>query len=122
MTKTVLIILIFNISTCQVSKVNANDQSKDLANYFEYYSPESIAEDPINFYSIIHFVEYAFLSLIPFITYTYFWCISIIWEVLELFIYADWARESWLNKGCDLIFNWLGFYMSRKFFKKRRKV
>ena len=97
------------------------DISIDWINYLKYHQPESLADDPINFYSLIHFIEYSILSMMPLIKNIHFWSISITWEILELFIKFDWARESWLNKLCDLIFNWSGFYLIRRLFRIRRK-
>ena len=84
----------------------------------EFYQPQSFSKDPINYYSAIHFVEYAVLAFIPFIKMQHIWSISIGWEILELFISKEWARESWLNKLLDLFFNWSGFYIVRKYFLK----
>jgi hypothetical protein len=36
------------------------------------------------------------------------------WEILELFLSFKFAKESYLNKTCDLIFNALGYYSGRK--------
>ena len=84
---------------------------------YGYYEPESWTQEPINYYSIIHFVEYGILSLIKSITYLHVFALSIIWEILELFIHYEWARESWGNKLFDIFFNFLGF----QYFRKRNK-
>ena len=49
------------------------------------------------------------------------WSISIGWEILELYLPNDWARESWLNKLFDLLFNWLGFNSVRGYFVRKSK-
>ena len=117
----------------QIQKIFISTDSKKIRESAEKYeatiinrprelaTPESLTEDPINFYSLIHFIEYSILSMMPFIKNIHFWSISITWEILELFIKFDWARESWLNKLCDLIFNWSGFYLIRRLFRIRRK-
>ena len=87
----------------------------------EFYQPKSFSKDPINYYSLIHFVEYAVLAIIPFVKIKHFWSISIGWEVLELFISKEWARESWLNKLFDLLFNWLGFNSVRAYSGRKSK-
>ena len=113
--------LLINLSYPQIVNKKIIDNSGEWSYYLKYYHPESLINDPINFYSLIHLIEYSLLSIIPFIKNIHFWSISITWEILELFIKFDWARESWLNKLCDLIFNWFGFYLTRKLLKMRKK-
>ena len=84
---------------------------------FRYHQPKFILDDPINIYSLIHFIEYGVLSLIPAFKINHFWFISISWELLELFLPNDWARESWANKMTDLLFNLAGFYFGRRMLK-----
>ena len=87
----------------------------------QYHDPVHIFSDPINHYSLIHFVEYGILSLLPMIKTLYMWSISLGWELLELFLPYNWARESWLNKLFDLLFNWLGFNSVRVYFRRTSK-
>jgi len=114
-------VLLIHLCYSQILNFKTIDSSIDWTNYLKYHQPESLTDDPINFYSLIHFIEYSILSMMPFIKNIHFWFISITWEILELFIKFDWARESWLNKLCDLIFNWSGFYLIRRLFRIRRK-
>ena len=114
-------VLLIHLCYSQILNFKTMDISIDWINYLKYHQPESLTDDPINFYSLIHFIEYSILSMMPFIKNIHFWSISITWEILELFIKFDWARESWLNKLCDLIFNWSGFYLIRRLFRIRRK-
>ena len=87
----------------------------------QYHDPVHFFSDPINHYSLIHFVEYGILSLLPMIKTLYMWSISLGWELLELFLPYNWARESWLNKLFDLLFNWLGFNAVRAYFRRTSK-
>ena len=87
----------------------------------QYHDPVHTLSNPINYYSLIHFVEYGFLSLLPMIKTVHMWSISIGWEILELYLPNDWARESWLNKLFDLFFNWLGFNSVRGYFVRKSK-
>ena len=41
--------------------------------------------DSINYYSVIHFIEYIILSLIPFVKFVHVAILSVSWEILELF-------------------------------------
>ena len=114
-------VLLINLCYSQILTSKVIGFSIGWTNYLKYHPPESLIDDPINFYSLIHFIEYSLLGMLPFIKNIHFWSISIIWEILELFINFNWARESWLNKLCDLIFNWSGFYLIRRLFRIRRK-
>ena len=84
-----------------------------------YQFPKSWFDEPINHYSIIHFLEYGIFSFIKWVTLKSVLLISFLWEILELCIPYEWARESWANKVFDVIFNHLGFYGFRKIIKRR---
>ena len=71
----------------------------------------------INYYSVIHFIEYALLSLIPFVKLVHVALISISWEIIELFIEQEWAKESGGNKLFDIIFNFSGFFFGKTLLK-----
>ena len=73
--------------------------------------------DPINVYSLIHFLEYGLLSLISFIKPIHVLIISISWEIIELFIQQEWARESGFNKAFDIVFNFSGYFFGRFLFR-----
>ena len=88
----------------------------------QYNDPVYLTSDPINYYSLIHFVEYGIFSLVPIIKSMHMWSISIGWELLELYLPYEWARESWLNKFFDLFFNWLGFSSVRLYFFRKGKL
>ena len=95
-------------------------QDKDMKDpLIKYYEPLFLINDSINHYSIFHFFEYSLLSFIKIVKLWHFWIISIFWEILELFLPYDWARESWSNKFFDLGFNFSGFYLTRKLLKKK---
>ncbi|MBA65439.1 MAG: hypothetical protein CMG55_06540 [Candidatus Marinimicrobia bacterium] len=72
-----------------------------------------LIDDPVNYYSIIHFLEYAFLGLIPAVKSKHVLYISVLWEIIELFIPYSWAQESYINKIFDILFNFSGFYFVR---------
>jgi hypothetical protein len=90
-----------------------------IKNHLNYYKPENNFKNSLNYYSIIHFVEYAILGLIKSVKMLHIWMISIGWEIIELFIPYHWARESWLNKLLDLGFNFSGYLVARKYLVKR---
>ena len=73
--------------------------------------------DSINYYSVIHFTEYVILSLIPFVKFVHVGILSVTWEILELFIDKEWAKESGGNKLFDIIFNFSGFFFGKTLLK-----
>ena len=78
--------------------------------------PKSLFEDPVNFYSLIHFVEYGLLAMFPKVTAMHILIISIAWEIMELFLPYEWASESIANKILDKFFNFFGFFFVRTVF------
>jgi len=92
-------------------------EKNSIKNQLKYFKPNSYLKNSVNYYSLIHFGEYALLGLIKSVKVWHFWIISIGWEIIELFTPYKWARESWLNKLFDVGFNFLGFYVVRKYFK-----
>lgn len=92
-------------------------EKNSIKNQLKYFRPNSYLKNSVNYYSLIHFGEYALLGLIKSVKVWHFWIISIGWEIIELFTPYEWARESWLNKLFDVGFNFLGFYVVRKYFK-----
>ena len=91
-------------------------EKNSIKNQLKYFRPNSYLKNSVNYYSLIHFSEYALLGLIKSVKVWHFWIISIGWEIIELFTPYEWARESWLNKLFDVGFNFLGFYVVRKYF------
>ena len=75
--------------------------------------------DSINYYSVIHFAEYVILSLIPFVKFVHVVILSLSWEILELFIEKEWAKESGGNKLFDIIFNFSGFIFGKTLLKHK---
>ena len=107
----------FQFVIAEISGNFENNQSS-----FRYHQPISLIKSPINYYSLIHFIEYGILSFFQIIKIKHVWGISISWEILELYLYYDWARESWANKIFDIFFNLLGFHIFRKFVFKNKNV
>ena len=88
---------------------------------FRFYEPTTLLGDPVNKYSIVHFVEYGILSLFKKVQMIHALIISFIWEATELFLPYSWARESWGNKIFDIAFNCLGFSLFRKIYYIRNE-
>ena len=75
--------------------------------------------DSINYFSVIHFMEYTILSLIPFVKFVHVAILSVSWEIFELFIEQEWAKESGGNKLFDIIFNFSGFIFGKTLLKSK---
>ena len=73
--------------------------------------------DSINYYSVIHFIEYMIQSIIPFVKFVHVAILSVSWEILELFIEKEWAKESGGNKLFDIFFNFSGFVFGKTLLK-----
>ena len=76
--------------------------------------------DSINYYSVIHFIEYIILSLIPSVKFVHVAILSVFWEIIELFIDQEWAKESGGNKLFDIFFNFSGFIFGKAFLKIKK--
>ncbi len=73
--------------------------------------------DSINYYSVIHFIEYIILSLIPSVKFVHVAILSVFWEIIELFLDQEWAKESGGNKLFDIFFNFSGFVFGKTLLK-----
>jgi len=109
------ILFMINLFSCNSSnpKEIAHGSQQDE---FKLHAPKDLIGHPINGYSMLHFIQYALLSFIKIIRVTHVLIISFVWELMELFIPEDWARESWGNKVFDVFFNHAGFIFGRKTF------
>jgi len=114
----VLFAAIYSIVVFQSDWDTDLEQHKEPNKLLSYHKPLSFTDNSINLYSVIHFFQYAALSLIKFLNLWHIVIISILWEIFELYTHFEWGRESWLNKFFDTIFNVAGFYFGRKFLRK----
>jgi len=80
---------------------------------FKYHKPESTLKNAINHYTVIHFLQYAAVSIVKVIQLWQVVIFSVFWEIFELYAHFEWGRESWLNKAVDIVFNILGFRFGR---------
>jgi len=65
----------------------------------------------INFYSIIHLIQYFLLGRYWLNSWIIFFLISLGWELLELILPFQFAIETIENKFADIVFNCIGFYL-----------
>ena len=71
-------------------------------------------EDPVNLYSIGHIIFWYGMSQFSKIETQHMLAISLGWELLELYLPYEFAKESYFNKVCDIFFNCLGFFIGKQ--------
>ncbi len=69
----------------------------------------------LNLWSLGHFIQWFFIGRFIFRNWYLFLIFSIGWEVLELFLPYEFAKESWDNKISDVFVNLFGFYLGSSF-------
>ena len=74
----------------------------------------NLYEDPVNIYSIGHIIFWYGMSQFSEIETQHMLAISLGWELLELYLPYEFAKESYLNKVCDIFFNCLGFFIGKQ--------
>ena len=65
----------------------------------------------LSIWSLGHFLMWALVARFLSQDWTLFFVLSLLWEVLELYIPLELARETWSNKITDVIINVIGFYV-----------
>ena len=111
-------VVLYSIVVFQSDWATDLHQHSSSQKFLSYHQPISLTNNSINHYSLIHFFQYAAISIIKFLNLSHIVIISILWEIFELFTHFEWGRESWLNKGLDIIFNIAGFQFGRKIQEK----
>lgn len=74
--------------------------------------------NPVNHYSVIHFIIWFLLARYARISWLSFLSLSIGWELLELVLPFDFAIETIQNKIGDIIVNVLGYGSGLSLHKK----
>ena len=70
--------------------------------------------DPVNIYSIGHIIFWYGISQHSEIETKHMFALSLVWELLELYLPYEFAKESYLNKLFDIFFNCFGFYIGKQ--------
>ena len=70
--------------------------------------------DPVNTYSTGHIAFWYGMSQFSEIRVQHMLLFSLGWELIELNLPFKFAKESYLNKFCDILFNSLGFYIGKQ--------
>lgn len=78
----------------------------------------------INLYSIGHFIQWLILGRYLINSWFLFFSISLGWELIELVLPFEFAREHFFNKIADIIINCLGFYIGKNIinFNTKKKL
>ena len=65
----------------------------------------------LNLWSLGHFVQWLAVGRWLFTNWYLFITLSVGWELIELVLPYEFAKETWDNKISDIIVNCLGFYI-----------
>lgn len=65
--------------------------------------------DIINIWSLGHLIVWFIVGVFVFKSWKLFIILSILWELLELVLPFEIAKEPWLNKITDIVINGIGF-------------
>ena len=68
----------------------------------------------LNLWSLGHFLQWSFLGRFFLKNWYIFLVLSIGWEVLELYLPYEFAKENWENKISDIFVNILGFWLGKR--------
>ena len=68
----------------------------------------------LNLWSLGHFVQWAGVGRFLLSNWYVFFALSVGWELLELYLPYEFAKETWENKISDIIVNILGFWLGKR--------
>ena len=68
----------------------------------------------LNLWSLGHFVQWAGVGRFLLSNWYVFFALSIGWELLELYLPFEFAKETWENKISDIVVNIVGFWLGNR--------
>ena len=68
----------------------------------------------LNLWSLGHFVQWAGVGRFLLSNWYVFFALSVGWELLELCLPFEFAKETWENKISDIIVNIIGFWLGKR--------
>ena len=68
----------------------------------------------LNLWSLGHFVQWSIVGRFLLTNWYAFMLLSIGWEVLELYLPYEFAKETWDNKISDVVVNIAGFWIGNR--------
>jgi hypothetical protein len=68
----------------------------------------------LNLWSLGHFVQWAGVGRFLLSNWYVFFALSLGWELLELYLPFEFAKETWENKISDIVVNIVGFWLGNR--------
>ncbi|MBM54336.1 MAG: hypothetical protein CMB36_04825 [Euryarchaeota archaeon] len=68
----------------------------------------------LNLWSLGHFVQWAGVGRFLLSNWYVFFALSVGWELLELYLPFEFAKETWGNKISDIVVNIVGFWLGNR--------
>jgi len=68
----------------------------------------------LNLWSLGHFVQWAGVGRFLLSNWYVFFALSVGWELLELYLPYEFAKETWENKISDIVVNIVGFWLGNR--------
>ena len=68
----------------------------------------------LNLWSLGHFVQWAGVGRFLLSNWYVFFALSVGWELLELYLPFEFAKETWENKISDIVVNIVGFWLGNR--------
>lgn len=68
----------------------------------------------LNLWSLGHFVQWAGVGRFLLTNWYVFFALSVGWELLELYLPFEFAKETWENKISDIVVNSIGFWLGNR--------
>ncbi len=68
----------------------------------------------LNLYSLGHLLQWFIIGRFLMKSWIIFWFLSIGWELTEMVLPYEFAKETYINKFTDLIVNAIGFYFGNR--------
>ena len=68
----------------------------------------------LNLWSLGHFVQWAGIGRFLLLNWYVFFALSVGWELVELYLPFEFAKETWENKISDIVVNIVGFWLGNR--------
>tara|TARA_B100001115_G_C15840844_1_gene421530 strand:- start:2058 stop:2303 length:246 start_codon:yes stop_codon:yes gene_type:complete len=75
----------------------------------------------LNIWSIGHFLQWFVVARYVFRNWYLFFLLSLGWEIIELFLPYEFAKETFENKISDILVNFLGYFLGNYLWEIKNK-
>ena len=75
----------------------------------------------LNIWSIGHFLQWFVAARYVFRNWYLFFLLSLGWEIIELFLPYEFAKETFENKISDILVNFLGYFLGNYLWEIKNK-